>query len=377
MAIMLMSYPFSAHAQNSIVIASLFSFTGPAAKSNLPSIHGIRFAIDEINTHGGVLGMPLELLEIDNLSTPIGAKVAAEKAVIAKVTAILGSAWSSHTIQSAKIAQANGIPLISNVSTHPDITGIGDYIFRVCFNDLYQGWAMATFARDDLNLHRAVIFIDITSDYSIGLARSFITTFEGLGGKVLHKINYKRNQLNYQNLVSKAATFSPDIMFIPGHDESALILKEAQRLGLKTVFLGADGWDLDNFYAMGGSQIQNGYYSTHWAKEIDSEASRAFVKKYRKQKPIFSPEPLGYDAVYILADAIRRAGSLDRRAIRDKLAQTNTFRGVTGSITLDHSGDPLKSIVIMELQNGVPHYLKQIQSRPGVIDSLTKTPTKQ
>ncbi len=366
-------FTFSVQAQESIKIASLYSFTGLASKPHLLSIQGIRFAVEEINANGGVLGIPLELIEIDTHSTPIGSKVAAEKAVQTQVTAMLGSSWSSHTLPVAKVAQANSIPLISSVSTHPDITRVGDYIFRACFNDLAQGWAMAKFARQDLKLHRAVIFEDITSDYSIGLASSFATTFERLGGDVLRRIPYKRSQANHQDLVSQAVQFIPDVLFVPGHDESALILQEAQRLDLKAVLLGADGWDVESFYNMGGRQIQHGFFSTHWSEEMTSKTSHTFVRKYKREGPIFSPEALAYDAVYLLADAIRRAGRPDRRLVRDALAQTHAFQGVTGKITLGPSGDPLKNIVIMELKNGIPHYLKQIQSQPGVIDFSINT----
>ncbi len=365
------------HARESIVIGALYSFSGLAAQSNLPSIHGVRFAVEEINANGGVLNMPLKLLEIDNLSTPIGAKVAAEKAVQEEVTAIVGSAWSSHTLQSAKVAQAHGIPLISNVSTHPDITGIGDYIFRVCFNDLYQGWAMAKFARQDLELRRAVVFTDITSDYSIELTQSFTTTFEHLGGEVVKKISYKRNTINHQRLLAEAAQFNPDVFFIPGLDESALIAGETQRLGLNTVLMGADGWDLESFYAKGGNQILHGYFSTHWTENLNNDISRAFVKKYKKKEAIFAPEALAYDAVYLLANAIRSAGSLDRKAIRDTLAATKSFQGVTGPITFDQRGDPLKNIVIMELKNGRPRYLNQIQPHDGAIDFFNAPSLKQ
>jgi len=323
----------SAQARESIKVASLYAFTGAAAKANLLSIQSIRFAIDEINANGGVLGLPLELIEIDNQSSPIGSKVAAEKAVAAEVVAILGASWSSHTLQAAKVAQAHGIPLISNVSTHPEITGIGDYIFRVCFNDLYQGWAMARFARLELKLQRSVVLTDITSDYSIGLARSFASTFERMGGEILAKLNYKRRQQNFTDLVAQAARFQPDILFLPGHDESALILTEAQRIGLQAIFLGADGWDEENFYAMGGSKVKQAFFSTHWSEEMSNATSRAFVKKYKKEKPIFAQEALGYDAVNLLADALKRAGRPEPEALRDALAQTAAFQGVTGTVT--------------------------------------------
>jgi len=351
----------SAQARDSIKIASLYAFTGAAAKANLLSVQSIRFAVDEINAHGGVLGLPLELIEIDNQSSPIGSKVAAEQAVAAEVVAILGASWSSHTLQAAKVAQAHGIPLISNVSTHPGITGIGDFIFRVCFNDLYQGWAMARFAHQDLGLHRAVVLIDITSDYSIGLAQSFASTFESMGGEILTELNYKRRQQNFTDLVAQAARHQPDILFLPGHDESALILTEAQRSGLQAVFLGADGWDVENFYAMGGNKVKQAFFTTHWSEEMNNAASLAFVQKYKKQKPIFAQEALGYDAVNLLADALERAGRPEPEALRDALAQTTAFQGVTGVVAFDANGDPIKGVIIMEMKEGVPRYLQSIQ----------------
>jgi branched-chain amino acid transport system substrate-binding protein len=369
--------PFSVQARESIKIASLFSFTGAAAKANLSSIEVIRFAVDEINAAGGVLGLPLELIEIDNQSSPIVSKIAAEKAADAGVLAILGPAWSSHTLQAAKVAQAHGIPLISNVSTHPDITGIGDYIFRVCFNDLYQGWAMAQFARLDLKLRRAVVLVDLTSDYSIGLAHSFTTTFEHLGGDILQELHYKRHRQNFKKLVAQAAQLQPDVLFIPGYDESAIILIEAQSIGLKATMLGADGWDLESFYAMGGKNVKHGYFSTHWSEEMKNETSLSFLRKYKKQGPILASEALAYDAVYFLVDAVKRAGRPDREAVRDALAETTIFHGVTGDFTFDSKGDPVKSLVIMELKDGAPHYLRLIEPHKDVIDFVTPPPGSQ
>ncbi len=185
-------------------------------------------------------------------------------------------------------------------------------------------------------------FIDITSDYSMGLAQSFASTFKHLGSDILEKLHYKRRHPNYRELVSLAAQLKPDVLFIPRHDESALFLKEAQRLGLKVVLMGADGWDLKSFINMGGDQIEQGFFSTHWSEEIDNDFSRSFVAKYKKHDPIFSPEALGYDAVYLLADAIKRAGVPERIAIHNALSQTHSFQGTTGSLSLDSTGDPLK-----------------------------------
>jgi len=348
-------------AEETIKIASIYAYTGAAAKANASSVMGVRFGIQEVNSRGGVLAKELELIEIDNMSTPIGSKVAAVKAVKANVTAIIGATWSSHSIAIARVAQANKIPMITNISTNPEVTKIGDYIFRVCFTDLFQGRVMASFARKDLNAATAVIFVDMTSHYSMGLAEEFLKNFEKIGGNVLLQFHYKQKQENFRYSILRAKSMAPDVLFIPGYYESGLIIKEAIKAGLKAIPLGGDGWGLEDFFLMGGGESKEGYYSTHWMEDIESDISRNFVKKYRQTDDhIFAETPLGYDAVLLLADAIRRAGSTDRAKIRDALAKTENFEGVTGMISINIHGDPVKSAVIMKITDGRSYYLKSV-----------------
>ena len=349
-------------AEETIKIASIYAHTGVAVKSNEPSVMGVRLGVQEINSRGGLLGKKLELIEIDNMSTPIGSKVAAVKAVRANVTAIIGAAWSSHSIAIARVAQANKIPMISNISTNPDVTKIGDYIFRVCFTDSFQGRVMATFARKDLNAATAVIFVDMTSNYSKGLAEEFLKNFEKMGGTVLLQFHYRQKQENFRYSISRAKDLAPDVLFIPGYDESGLIIKEAVKAGLNAIPLGGDGWgDIESFFLIGW-ESKEGYYSTHWMENIESDLSRNFVKKYgQADDHIHAAAPLGYDAVLVLADAIRRAGSTDRAKIRDALAKTSNFQGVTGIISFNTQGDPIKNAVIMKITDGRSYYLKSVQ----------------
>ncbi len=174
-----------ASASDNIRLASIFAFSGPAAGDNRLSVRGVRFAVREINRSGGLLGKGVELVEYDNRSTPIGAKIAAEQAVTDGVIAIIGCAWSSHSLAAARVAQAHGVPMITNVSTHPEITAIGDFIFRVCFTDPFQGWVLANFAIHQLRAESGVIFKDLTSDFSMSLTREIRKIFEGYGGVVL------------------------------------------------------------------------------------------------------------------------------------------------------------------------------------------------
>ncbi len=185
------SYPLSA-SEDTIRIASIFALSGQAGMNQRFSVMGVRCGVESVNREGGVLGKPLELIEIDNLGTPIGSKQAAEKAVQMEIAAIIGSAWSSHTLAAAPVAQRAGIPMITNISTHPAVTEIGDYIFRACFSDRFAGQAMAHFVRNDLKAETVVIAQDVSSNYSMGLADIFEKQFRQEGGRIIERVSYKQ-----------------------------------------------------------------------------------------------------------------------------------------------------------------------------------------
>jgi branched-chain amino acid transport system substrate-binding protein len=361
--ILILLLPFSAHASDSIKIAAIYALSGSAAEANQSSVQGVRIAVNEINASGGIAGQPIELLELDNQSTPIGSKVAADKAVTSEVIAIIGSAFSSHSMAVARVAQHHRIPMITNVSTHPSVTQVGDYIFRVCYNDTLQGRVMAKFARDEIKIDKVVTIYDMSSDYSIGIAATFEQAFSQMNGVVLAKIPYKARQPNFRDIISLINSAQPQGLFIAGHYESGRIIAEAIKNGVAAVPLGGDGWDEPNFYNIGGKYIKSGYYSTHWNEKIETASSRQFVARYDKYGKLWSSTALAYDAVHLLADAIKRAGSTNRVSVRNELARTRYYEGVTGTITFDENGDPIKSVVIMQIKDGVPVYLKQVDSK--------------
>lgn len=350
----------SASAQQSIRIATIFASSGPAAAADVSSLQGVRWAVSEINAAGGVLGRPLEVIEFDNRSTPIGAKVAAEQAAASLATAIIGPGFSSQALAVARVAQAESIPMISNAATNPKLTRIGNYIFRVCFSDDQQARVMAQFAYETLNHRKVLTMVNISSDYSLGLVAMFEEAFLQQGGIILARVKYKARQSNFRDLVKQAKNADPDAVFIGGHDESARIILEAEHYGLKAVPVGGDGWDNPSFYDLGGNKIRRGYYTTHWHESVDTEPSKKFVARYRKDDMLSAPTALSYDAVKLLAESIERAGSIERSAIRDALADTRRFKGVTGTLSFNKHGDPIKSIIIMKLSEGRPYFLKQV-----------------
>lgn len=351
----------SALAEDTIHIAAIYALTGIAAEENSFSLDGVRTAVNEINEQGGVLGKKIKLSVFDNESTPIGSHLAAVKAADAGVAAIVGAEWSSHSIAAAKVAQSRRIPMILNISTLPSLTKIGDCIFRVCFTDDFLGNVMAEFAYNILKARTAVVFVDLTSDYSMGLTEVFRKRFEALGGRILLELEYKLKEKKFDGLILKTKKAHADTVFLSGYTESGLIAKMLQDAGVSSVPIGGDGWTSPTFLSKGGNKLKLGYCGSHWSEEVDTDASRLFVEKYKHLGNLTIGTALGYDAVRVLADAIRRAGSADRGGIRDALAKTRDFQGVTGNITFNADREPAKNAVIIEIRDGKPRYFKTFQ----------------
>lgn len=342
----------------SIKIAAIFALSGKAAQSNKPAILGTKLAIREINQKGGLLGQQLELLVLDNKSSPIGSHVAAELAVRNGVTAIIGSVWSSHSLAIAKVAQKRNIPMISPISTTPSLTAVGDHIFRVCYDDNFQGEVIAEFAFQDLKARSALIFVDLASDFSLTLTDIFSRTFRNLGGQIVREIEYKAGDTSYLPQVRQALTFDADIVFLSGHDESGIIASELEQAGFRGIPVGSDSWDVDSFFLAGGNRIKRGYFINHWHPSEQEAPSRTFLEKYGDQGDINAATALAYDAVHVLAAAIKAAKSTDDAAILNALHNLQAFNGVTGEITFNSQGNARKQACIMEIRNGVASYLK-------------------
>ncbi len=349
-----------------VTVAAVLSITGIAAPHNKPLIPLIELAVDEINNSGGLLGHPLELLLLDNQSTPIGSTQAAEEAVSRHVIAVIGAHWSSHSLIMAPVLQKAKIPMIS-ISTNPGITLAGDYIFRINFNDIFQGQMMAKFARETLGAESAVVVKNLNEAYCMALAEFFNSSFENMGGDVLFENGYKGSAVNFQEIISRIKTAQPDVIFIPGYSrDSGLFIKQAFSQEVDTVFLGADAWD-DIYRYAGDSPLEGSYCTAVWHPKMDSLSSRhmqnLYLRKYGSEKinPInFSAVPW-YDAFMLLKDAVNRAKSLENGKIRDALAATRGFQGATGPVSFDINGDPVgKKIVILKYEKGKAVYFKTI-----------------
>ena len=352
-----MAMPHPVTVTVTVTVAAVLSTTCIAAPHNLPLVPLIELAVDEINSQCGVLGHPLKLLLIDNHSTPIGSTQAAGKAIKSHAIAIIGCNWSSHSLAVAKVAQREGIPMISNISIHPDVTLTGNYIYRICFTDIIQGKAMASFARNTLKARTGILFVDLNNEYGIVLSEQFKNFFEASGGLILARLEYKNNSdlLHFHQLVSQAKKLKPDVVFIPGFVESGIIIREMSRAGISAIPLGGDGWGFNDFFKAGGSELKQGYYCTHWSRQDSSAPSLEYLAHRQNKKEVWASEILAVDAVNLLAHAIQKAGTAtDRSKIRETLSRTKDFQGISGTIYFDKNGDPIKNVIIVKIHNGSP-----------------------
>ncbi len=338
-----------------IKVAVIGSITGTAAPVNEAMFAGARFALEEINKQGGLLGQPVEILEIDNFSHSIGSKQAAQIAVEKEVTAVIGPMFSSHAIATAAVLQKAKIPMITPSGTNPKITETGDYIFRASYTDHSQGTILAQFAREELQAKTVVIFTEVSSTYSVGLSKFFKDAFIASQGQLLWDGNYLQEAKDYKKIIQKTIELQPDVVFIPGYQrEVSLILKQAIQLGLSAYFLGGDGWT-DKIYEYAGPKLAGrGYYSKHWHRLSPNPISQKFLANYEAKhgKTTKDVIPLTYDAVMLLASAIKQANSTERSKIRDALAATLNFQGVTGTISFGPERNPIKPVAILKFENG-------------------------
>jgi branched-chain amino acid transport system substrate-binding protein len=332
------------------------ALTGPTATFALSGKNGARLATDEVNRGIGLLGKRVELLVEDDRGEASEAASAVSKLIERDhVVALIGEFASSRTLAAASIAQAQKIPMISPSSTNVEVTKRGDYIFRACFIDSYQGKALASFARQNLKVATAALLVDAKSDYSVGLAEAFRKDFAAAGGRTVAEMKYTEGDNDFSAQLTAILPLAPDVLVVPGYyTDAGLIARQARSLGLKAVLLGADGWDSPKLVEIGGPAMDGTYFSNHYSVENPAAEVRAFLAAY---KQAYGAEPdsiaaLSYDAARVLFDAIRRAGSTDGKRLRDALAQTRDFAGVTGTITMDENRNPVKPAVVLKVEGG-------------------------
>ncbi len=347
-----------------IKVGEYASLTGSEATFGQSSHQGTALAIDDINAAGGVLGKKIQLITEDDQSQAGQPATVVRKLISSDgVVAILGEVASSRSLEAAPICQESKIPMVSPASTNPRVTEVGDYIFRVCFIDPFQGTVMANFTRKTLKLKTAAVLKDASSDYSVGLAKYFVAGFTADGGKIVAEENFSHGDKDFSAQLTAIKADNPDGIFVPGYyTEVGLIALQARQLGVMVPLFGGDGWESASLVPIGGKALEGCYFSTHYSPDDTSPVVRNFVKKFhdRYQETPDTMAALGYDSALILADAIKRAGSTDAAKIRDALAATRDFQGVTGKITIDANRNASKPAVILTIKDGQFQYVETV-----------------
>jgi branched-chain amino acid transport system substrate-binding protein len=348
-----------------IRIGEFGSMTGTEATFGISTHNGIQLVIDEVNEKGGVNGKKLRLIALDDQGKAEEAQLAVSRLVAQdKVHVILGEVASSRSLAAAPVAQRYKIPMISPSSTNPKVTEVGDFIFRVCFTDPFQGKVLAKFSAEDLKAKTAAVLVDTKSDYSVGLAEFFKKTFEELGGKVIMEQNYVGGDIDFKAQLTAVKAAKPDVIVVPGYyTEAGLILKQARELGLKGPILGGDGWDSPKLFEIAGKSSEGGFISNHYSVDDKDPKVQEFIQKYNAR---FKSIPdglavMGYDAALVLVDALKRSKSLKGEDLRDAIAQTKSFPAVTGSITMDAQRNAAKPAVVLKIENTTWKFAKRVE----------------
>jgi branched-chain amino acid transport system substrate-binding protein len=352
-----------------IKIGANLELSGGVASYGQSAKEGIELAIEEINKEG-IDGKKLELVTVDNKSDAAEATNGALKlATQDKVVAMIGAATSTNTLAQVQIAQDNKIPLITPTATNATITNkdgkLNDFVFRTCFIDPFQGTVAANFATNDLKVKSAAVLIDSSSDYSKGLADSFKKNFTANGGKIVKEEAYIAKDTDFRATLTNIKSANPDYIFVPGfYEEVGLIIKQAREIGLNVPIMGGDGWDSPKLVEIAGAQtLNNTFITNHYSSGDSDKKVQDFVAAFKAKYDGKSPDAftaLGYDTVYFLADAIKRAGSSDSAKIQKALEETDGLELVSGKVKLDKNHDPIKAAVILEYQNGEQQFKTKI-----------------
>jgi len=339
-----------------IKIGEFASLTGKEATFGQMSHHGTQLAVEEVNASGGVLGQKIELIYEDDQSKA-GEPATVVKKLISRdrAVAVLGEVASSRSMEAAPICQLNKVPMISPSSTNVKLTEMGDYIFRVCFTDEFQGKLLANFAKRTLKAAKVAIMTDVKSDYSVGLSRDFKGPFTSAGGGIVAEQTYNGGDKDFKGQLTAIKAASPDAIIVTGYyTDVGLIVKQAKQLGITVPLFGGDGWESSKLIEIGGADVEGMYFSTHFSPEEKSAASENFVKKFQaKYREVpDAMAALGYDSAMVLFEAIKRAGTTEGPKLRDAIAATRDHQGITGKITLDEKRNAPKAAVILTVKDG-------------------------
>lgn len=361
-----------------IKIGYFGDLSGPTFNFGQSSRNGVIMAADEVNQMGGVNRRRIDLVIEDDKGSPeLAATIAARLINEEKVFALIAGGSSSISLAAAPKAQASGVPMISPSATNTAVTQVGDYIFRACFIDPFQGQVMARFAAHTLGAKKAAVLLDFNSPYSRDLREYFESSFIKFAGEIVSEQSYNQGDRDFRGQLNAIQTAQPDVIYIPGYyADVAVIAKQARALGITQPLLGGDGWDAPELWELGGDSLNGSYITNHYSIEDPSAVTERFIREYRNRYGNLTPDAhaaLAYDAMRVLIEALQKTNGLAGPQLRDAIAATEDHAGVTGSITINAERNAVKPAVILLLLD--KRYIYQETIRPDAVPEVTPEPS--
>lgn len=354
--------PMSVSANETIKVGANFELSGPGGNYGQDMVDGINLAIDHLNQKGGLLDhRSVDLVTFDNRSDTTESASLAQRMIKEKVVGVLGPAMTGTSLATVPILSNGKVPLVLPAATGAGLTlkengEVWEYLYRVCFEDPFQGRAGARFAYQHLKAKKVMVVTDAISDYSQGISDNFMKEYKGLGGDILSQAFFASGDRDFTALLTSIYTLKPDLIYLPCYyTEAGLFIKQAREMGIDTPILGSDGFASEVLLDLAGDQnTHDVYYTDHFSPLSDNPKVQSFLSdfqaKYHREASTFSA--LGYDAANLLFDAIERAQSTDTDKVNQALASTKDFEGVTGSFSIDANHNPIKSAVVVKLDQG-------------------------
>jgi branched-chain amino acid transport system substrate-binding protein len=348
-----------------IKIGVVLPFSGTLGTLGKFARQAAELAVSEINDDGGISGKKIVLVFRDDRNKPLRtAEVVRDLIEKRNVQIIIGSLTTEATLAGAQVAETKNVLMLTSSATGVKVTQGKKNIFRTCFTDTYQGLAMAKFASQRLGVQRAAVIYDIGSEYSKSLAQFFEEKFKALGGKVVASELYTIEVQDFKNQLSRIKKANPDFLFIPDYYEKvAKIVKQAREMGIEAVVAGGDGWASRKLLELAGKAVEGGYFTDHFSVDDPDRTSLTFVQNFEAR---YGREPnavaaLTYDTLYLLADALRRAGSQDVKKLRRVLEETTNFKGVTGAITFDANHNAIKPVLVFRISDQKQIFVERVE----------------
>ncbi|MBN7772725.1 ABC transporter substrate-binding protein [Clostridium aminobutyricum] len=346
-----------------VKIGMNLELTGTFEYYGISVANGALLAFEEINQAGGFNGIKIVPLKVDNVSDPVRSAFLANILAQEGVVSVIGPSISDDFIQTIPAAMRYKIPAVSATATADEITvdrsgNAYDYVFRINFNSSSQADQMVKFALNNLGAKNAVVVRKLNNIYSNGLAQTFMKVFKENGGNIVDLINYTSYETNFEPYLRRIQRENFDIIYLPGYDsEAANFIKQARELGITQPILGGEAYDTPELFEIAGASVLNDvYYTTDFLRSNPDPKVQNFIAAYKEKYGVepFMDSARGYDSAYFIVDAMKRAGSDDPQAIRDAMASTENFTGVTGTFSMDEEHNPIKTIYIIGLENGIP-----------------------